>query len=116
MKLGYGKFITVAALSALVLAACSKSDDVALEAVRRDVKDPGSVVLRNVRDGVELPQGRTICGEWNAKNGFGGMGGWEGFLLPAGTTQALYVPPTGKADPDGIRALAKAACPGMSFP
>jgi len=45
-------------------------------------KDPGSVVFRNVRVGTfagSLGKFEVVCGEYNAKNSYGGYGGFTGF-------------------------------------
>lgn len=49
------------------------------DAIRAKLKDPASAEFRNVKfyDGSGKP---ITCGEVNAKNGFGGYGGFERFI------------------------------------
>lgn len=47
-----------------------------LELVRQSLRDPASAEFRNIR---ETTNG--VCGEVNAKNGFGGMTGFEPFYV-----------------------------------
>lgn len=51
------------------------------EAVRREMRDPDSVHFRNVHlySGVS-PGWYKFCGEFNARNGFGGYTGFQHFL------------------------------------
>lgn len=48
--------------------------------MRNRLKDPDSMKMENVRIGpASLPTMRTVCGEVNAKNGFGGYTGMRTF-------------------------------------
>lgn len=54
----------------------------AKDAVSAAMKDPQSVEFRNVRTVdlvTEAGTGLIVCGEFNAKNGFGGYSGFEKF-------------------------------------
>lgn len=72
--------IAGASLSAI---GCSRGPDletVALKAAKQNARDPDSVTVRNVRlQKTEMGGVTAICGEVNAKNGFGGMSGWTNF-------------------------------------
>lgn len=49
------------------------------EMVQNKLKDPDSATFRN--DNVVTKKGITVlCGEVNSRNGFGGMGGYQGFV------------------------------------
>lgn len=107
----------VAALTGLlVLSACSGDEGRAVEALRRDARDPESVRVRNLTTGETLGEGAILCGEWNGRNGFGGRGEWQGFILRRNEQHALFVPQNGQDDPEGIREIAKTACPGVMSP
>jgi hypothetical protein len=54
--------------------------DKAKEAVTAKLKDPSSAQFRNVQD----KGSGLVCGEVNAKNGFGGYGGFEKFKVQSG--------------------------------
>ncbi len=49
----------------------------AREAVKGQLRDPGSAEFRGLR----LADQNTVCGEVNAKNGFGGYSGWQSFVV-----------------------------------
>lgn len=76
-------------LAAIVLAGCGKSEEEkAITLVKSDVsnhfKDPSSTMFRNV---VSVDRGNSqwaVCGEVNAKNGFGG---YVGYIQFYGETQ-----------------------------
>ncbi len=54
----------------------------AKDAVSASMKDPNSVEFQNVRTVdlvTEAGTGLIVCGEFNAKNGFGGYSGFEKF-------------------------------------
>lgn len=60
--------------------------DIQLIAFQASLKDPDSAKIRNVHSGKVAsdlnPEGVTAtCGEVNAKNGFGGYTGFEGFVI-----------------------------------
>lgn len=61
--------------------------EVGLEAVARDkvrerLRDAASADFRNVRVYLgRSDQERAVCGEVNARNGFGGQAGYQGFLV-----------------------------------
>lgn len=116
MKRNDARQAIIAVTTLVALVGCSGSESRAIEAIKRDAKDPQSVQVRNLTDGTELPESKVLCGEWNTKNGYGGMGDWEGFMLRANADHPLYIPPEGKPDPDGVREIAKGACPGITFP
>ena len=68
-------------LFTLVLAGCGPSADEKMivegkAAVASHLRDPGSATFRNLT----LFKPTTLCGEVNAKNGFGGYAGFEAFV------------------------------------
>lgn len=109
--------VALSLVVALHLAGCgSAQNDLvgkAEDAVRHIAKDPDSVIFREVRV-VQLDTGAglapIVCGEFNAKNGFGGYSGFEAFAWhPDGKllAEALY--------PDGVEVVQKgisALCAG----
>ncbi|WP_368083170.1 hypothetical protein [Klebsiella michiganensis] len=83
------KKLVVLALSILILAGCKPSDEKAKEIAQREIssvmKDPESVKFRNVKyikgnDDNDYVNG-TVCGEYNAKNGYGAYTGYKPFLI-----------------------------------
>jgi hypothetical protein len=64
----------LAALACIALAGCSDQGG-AKGFIAEQLKDPGSAQFRNVVD-----RGELVCGEVNAKNSFGGYGGYKPFL------------------------------------
>lgn len=57
----------------------------AQEDLRRDLRDPESMMVRGMRRGTGRLGGYpTICGEVNSRNGFGGMSGWQPFIIANG--------------------------------
>ena len=55
--------------------------DIALDAVRNELKDPDSALFRNV-SGFVAPNGSIyVCGWDNAKNSYGGYIGYEPFMV-----------------------------------
>lgn len=52
----------------------------AREIVKTQLRDPGSAQFRGLR----LKDSNTVCGEVNAKNGFGGYSGWQSFVVGSG--------------------------------
>ena len=73
----------VAILLALALSSCTGDDDeaIAKKALRPMLRDPDSIIVRNLSIGVKPATGRIICGEFNGRNGFGGMGEWQPFSV-----------------------------------
>lgn len=59
----------------LLLAACGSGTAARENAVAAQMRDPASVQFRDVRAGRQ-----TLCGEINAKNGFGGYVGFRRFI------------------------------------
>lgn len=57
----------------------SKAMEAAMMAVRRLMKDPDSAKFRNVRT-EGIPDGIVVCGEYNAKNSYGGYVGFNRFV------------------------------------
>ena len=83
------KKLIVLTLSILVLAGCKPGDEKATEIAQREIssvmKDPESVKFRNVKyikgnDDNDYVNG-TVCGEYNAKNGYGAYTGYKPFLI-----------------------------------
>ncbi len=68
------RFITLVLVLACLTGCDSERVSVAKAAVRDQMRDPGAVEFRNVRD-----TGEVICGEVNAKNGFGAYVGFRPF-------------------------------------
>ena len=56
-----------------------KAMDAAMLAVKNGLKDPDSATFRNVRT-VGTPDGIVVCGEYNAKNSYGGYVGFNRFV------------------------------------
>lgn len=79
----------------------------ATEAIGRDVKDPSPVQLRNVKVRIDPDRsGARMCGEFNAKNGFGAYVGFQKFYGDvveigkrdsAGFTAVILLSSTGNA-------------------
>lgn len=74
-----------------------KATDTAMGAVRDKMKDPGSVQFRNVKS-LKYNGGVLLCGEFNAKNGYGAYTGYQpfiaggmGVLMPSDSSAAVYV-------------------------
>lgn len=53
--------------------------DSAQESVKSNLKDPNSAQFQNVRI-VSFGSGKVICGRVNAKNSYGGYGGFKKFV------------------------------------
>lgn len=74
------------------LIACGSKEPPSIEAAKLAIstrmKDPNSIQFRDVRVvALNTPAGDTevVCGEFNAKNGFGGYSGYEKFAFnPSG--------------------------------
>lgn len=102
--------VAVLGLSLVFGTACGSKDKKliagAQEAVKKLLKDPGSAEFRSVSVvQMRTPEGpaAVVCGEFNAKNGFGGFAGFEPFAWhPDGTllTKAAF-PSTDEATLDG---------------
>lgn len=68
----------------------------ATELVARDLKDPGSIQTRNIRGYRAATGDRIICGEYNARNSFGGYAGFSGFYVrftPENTVKVVVSEP-----------------------
>jgi hypothetical protein len=70
------KTLRTAMLGCLVLLGCQAVEDARLGHVRAKMKDPASAIFQNVHAGT-LPG--ILCGEVNARNGFGGYTGFVYF-------------------------------------
>lgn len=83
-KLGGLILLVLLALSSL--AAASPEDDRAFEAAKKaaayNMKDPASAQFRNMRYGGHNKI--VVCGEINAKNGFGAYAGFTPFMYDPG--------------------------------
>jgi hypothetical protein len=56
----------------------------ARERVRATLRDPASAEFRNLRvHPGPTEDSKAVCGEFNARNGFGGMSGWQRFIVVA---------------------------------
>lgn len=80
------RMVVVAVAAGAVLACQSEAAareakmlDEAKLSVRESLRDPESAQFRNLRV-KEKPSGAIVCGEVNAKNGFGGYEGFERFV------------------------------------
>lgn len=83
------KKLIVMALSIIVLSGCKPGEEKATEIAKNEIssemKDPESVKFRNVKyiksnDNNDYVKG-TVCGEYNAKNGYGAYTGYKPFLI-----------------------------------
>ncbi|WEN14301.1 hypothetical protein PY254_13790 [Rhodanobacter sp. AS-Z3] len=79
------KRILAAIALAMLVAGCHDQSDQAKKAVMATLKDPASVQWRDIRAqprkdswGKEHP---VICGEYNAKNSYGGYTGFKPFIF-----------------------------------
>lgn len=72
----------------LALAGCGAGQSGELERAKEEVasraRDPSSVQFRNVRFEAQHDGSKVLCGEMNAKNGFGGYVGFRDFALKDG--------------------------------
>lgn len=67
---------------ALICASASaqpKLDERLLRTAFKDLKDPSSAQFRNVKYGKGVPGAWPMCGEFNAKNSYGGYVGFQRF-------------------------------------
>lgn len=75
-----GKFFLL--LGVLTFYGCdSKSVTEAKEVIEKDLKDPGSVEYRNILEYSDS----IVCGEYNAKNGYGAYVGYTEFIFYYGS-------------------------------
>ncbi|WHP05796.1 hypothetical protein QLH32_17610 [Acinetobacter corruptisaponis] len=104
-NISLGAFLVIIILSILVFRACSddtpvkKAGDVmssqeeprnneekldvqilAKRLIKNSAKDPESVEFRNITSNFTEKFGNVACGEFNAKNGFGGYNGFKRFI------------------------------------
>lgn len=82
-------------VAALAQARPATESEIAIiqQAMGSRLKDPESMRLQNVRLAPSKTEGmQTVCGEVNAKNGFGGYVGFRGFY-------AVYIANTNKGNP-----------------
>jgi hypothetical protein len=63
----------------------------AQQVMSEGMRDPDSVKFRNLFEGNGLSGRKTVCGEVNAKNGFGGYTGMKPFIYFADTNEATDV-------------------------
>ena len=56
-----------------------KLDEALLRSAFIDLKDPSSAQFRNVKYGKGVPGAWPMCGEFNAKNSYGGYVGFQRF-------------------------------------
>lgn len=80
------------AFAVALLSGCARYDeqtDVYLYrgAVARSLKDPDSAQFRNDRVWVHRDGSARLCGEVNAKNGFGGFAGYRRFIATKSAVQ-----------------------------
>ncbi|MBB4287409.1 hypothetical protein [Roseospira goensis] len=64
--------------------------DGAKEALVKKLRDPESVQWRNIRI-VDYAEGRLVCGEYNARNAFGGYVGFQPFASGGQTARMLFI-------------------------
>lgn len=79
-----------AVLLAIALAACAEADHSAVigkaqAEIASQLKDPSSAQFRNVKAGKTDKGFDIVCGEVNARNGFGGYVGFTPFIWREGT-------------------------------
>ena len=75
------RIILTLVLASIMLSSCSIESNYsqAIDKLKSRMKDPASVQFRNLHE-VEYEHGKPfLCGEYNAKNGFGGYEGFERF-------------------------------------
>ena len=73
-----------AIIATISLCACqSKREETAMKAIANYARDPSSVEIRNVHEVPDLMGTQSICGEYNAKNRFGGYLGFAKFAVMA---------------------------------
>lgn len=97
---------TVMLTTALLLAGCQETPEQRTARQKRDAdaammseatwrlrqaaRNPGSIETRNVRIGARSYSGmKAVCGEFNGENGFGGMSGFERFIMLDGKIPLL---------------------------
>lgn len=86
------RFITAAATAMLAavqpsIAAGESQRTIAVkQSLRQHLRDPQSAQFRNVRQYAD----GTVCGELNAKNGFGGYVGFRSFVVRPGTLAGAW--------------------------
>jgi len=81
--------ILVGGLVAYVIYMRGYSEEAKAKAeIRRRMKDPDSVVFRDVHYPDILKE--EVCGEFNAKNGFGGYVGYKRFVYKK-SEKAVYI-------------------------
>lgn len=76
-------FARITIISAALLAgsqASASEIDTAKDAVAERLRDPSSAQFRNVKAGQANNGLNTVCGEVNAKNGYGGYAGYQRFI------------------------------------
>jgi hypothetical protein len=84
----------VAIVLTLLLAGCEDERiSYAKEAVRRGAKDPRSVEFRALRIGSD---GKTVCGEFNARNSYGALAGFQPFFVSG----SAFFPPQSRTRPE----------------
>lgn len=59
----------------------SEDQRIAIAAIASDLKDPGSMQTRNLKAYQTQDGERLICGEYNARNSFGGYTGFSPFYI-----------------------------------
>jgi hypothetical protein len=102
--------LAVLALAVIALAGCKNGDraakyeTLAKQAVANKMKDPASVQWRHVRTNIfsETTESMAfVCGEMNAKNGYGAYDGFESFVVHMHDEQSVGLIFIGSAiDPD----------------
>ncbi len=116
--------LKLAAVVVVMVSACTMNDGVALSAaqdmVQKQLKDPDSADFRNVRLAGMETTGEVhrgwICGEVNARNGFGGYTGFQRFAASIEYTGGGRISLSGldfdNGDPVMFQQVHGAHCPG----
>lgn len=92
-------------VAAILLGGCQSEAGRAIsdaqQLAARDLADPGSAQFRNV---AYYPNGKSVCGEINAKNRMGGYVGYRRFFVVDGAATIEQEPGVIVTDVDQLRA------------
>lgn len=91
----------------LLLAACGDTQR-AKDIVAADFRDPDSVQWRNVHSVTDAIQGNFVCGEVNARNGFGAYVGYRKFVVDMDKGTAVIEPQSSSFDDEATAGLQNA--------
>ena len=99
------KGVTIVVLLSTTLAGCNIQYHGAEQAVASLMKDPSSIQFRNVHYGINQD---IVCGEVNAKNGYGAYAGFELFIYQNGKAEIIDVAGVDDASDEAERLIALA--------